>query len=258
MTTLPTPESFLADFGFEAPAGTPKVDTSAVKKSVAATGVSKEFADLLTQYAAAYTSAYELSQVKWGPLAQRLGTQPEFLAEAAALLDQEGALWQAVLGARIKKASAAKIFRDSAWEQLEALAVNRLMVMAEKNLIRDPGELLAVASHARRANEAKTGGGPGTGVGGTTVNINMGAESMDGENGLPAAGAKMTIDLSPRVAGALAAKREPSSGIGGRVIDGQMLSAQELRGALEAQRSVADADSTEETQDGTDVFAENG
>lgn len=120
-------------------------------------------------------------------------------------------------------------------------------------MIRDPGELLAVAAQARRANtDSKSGGGSA----GTTVNINMNGESMDNDTGLPAAGAKMTIDLSPRVASALSQRNVKVDG-SARVIDGQMLSAAELRAALEAQKGEIDVDSAEETEDSQNVFDEN-
>ena len=254
---LPTTESFLADFGIAPAGGTSAQDAQVTRAQVASavkrTGVSAEFAALLTQYCAT-TGAHELAQVRWGALAQKLGTMPDYLAEAAAQLNQEGELWTAVLQERIKRASAAKIFRDSSWERLESIAVNRLIVLAETNKIRDPGELLAVASAARRANTDKGPSGVG---GGTTVNVNFGADSMDNDTGLPAAGAKMTIDLSPRVASVLSQRAAQKPEGAGRVIDGEMLSAAELRAALEAQKEQANADSTEETQDGSNVFAED-
>jgi hypothetical protein len=257
MPALPSTESFLAEFGITQAGkhvSQPEKQTKEeVARAVARTGVSAEFAQLLTQYCATSIAAHELGQVDWRALAKRLGTQPEYLAEAAAQLNQDEVLWTAVLQERIKRASAAKVFRDASWERLESIAVNRLIAMAEKNMIRDPGELLAVASHARRANTDLRSGG---GAGGTTVNINMNGDSMDSENGLPAAGAKMTIDLSPRVATALASKQAANGGQG-RVIDGQMLSAAELRAALQAEKDGTDADSTKESENGSGIFAED-
>jgi hypothetical protein len=246
---LPSTEAFLAEFGIDA-RPTQVVPTKAESRQAvqAAGGVSKEFRDLLIQYCATMVSAYELEDINWGALAKRLGTHAEFLREAAESLNLQGALWSEVLGARIKRATAARIFRDSAWEQLESMAVNKLINMAERNLIRDPGELLAVASAARRASTDSKAPASGT-----TVNVinNIGGESMD-ESGLPAAGAKMTIDLSPRVASALSRRREPQAEVGGRVIDGQMLSAQELRNALEASKAPPSESGTSET----DMFNE--
>lgn len=253
---LPSAESFLASFGLQAkPAAIAAVEQAnreQVQAELAASGVSKELRDLLIQYCSAMISAFELEQVDFRALGKRLGTHPEHLQECALHLNQKGTLWNEVLQVRIKKASAAKIFRDSSWEQLEALAVNKLVALAEKNMIRDAGELLAIASHARKANTAIVPNG-----GGSTVNINIGGDSMDGgDNGLPAAGAKMTIDLSPRVAKALEHRGSPG-GIGGeRVIDGQMLSAKELRSALSQKQEPADEDSSQETQDFEGVRSE--
>jgi hypothetical protein len=247
---LPSTESFLADFGITAPALTEaataaagtQVSRAQAKQELEQMGISKEFTDLITHYCAESHSAYELDQVNWTALAKRLGTQVEYLAEAAAKLNENGRLWIAVLQVRIKKAHAAKIFRDNSWQRLESIAVNRLVELAEAKMIRDPGELLAVATQARRANEAQQKPSAG---GGNTVNINFGGDPMDSENGLPAAGARMTLDLSPRVASALAKQRSGSES-GSRVIDGQMLSAQELRNALESQKQGPADETTDE------------
>lgn len=61
---------------------------------------------------------------------------------------------------------------------------------------------------------------------------------MQDENGLPSAGAKMTIDLTPRLASSLSQRRSVTEAGNGRVIDGQMLSAQELRDALSKRNAV--------------------
>jgi hypothetical protein len=247
---LPSTESFLADFGIPTAATAAKegtgtqVSRAQAKQELEQMGISKEFTDLITHYCAESHSAYELDQVNWTALAKRLGTQVEYLAEAAAKLNENGALWIAVLQVRIKKAHAAKIFRDNSWQRLESIAVNRLVELAEAKMIRDPGELLAVATQARRANEAQQKPSAG-GSGGNTVNINFGGDPMDSENGLPAAGARMTLDLSPRVASALAKQRSGSES-GSRVIDGQMLSAQELRNALESQKQGPADETTDE------------
>ena len=141
------------------------------------------------------------------------------------MLDQNGMLWQEVLAERIRRASSARVFRDVSWERVESKAVGKLAQLLEKDAIRDPGELLAVAAAARKVNVGSDGGG-GTGQG-VTVNIN-GVDSMAGENGLPGAGAKMTIDLSPKVATSLG-QRMAQKQMGERVIDGEMLTAKELR-----------------------------
>lgn len=245
---LPSPESFLADAGIpmtktEEEREKERVSHAQAQRALQDAGVSQEFMDLLTQYCSQFISAHELEQVDWRALANRLGTAPEFLKEAAEVCNANGLLWAKVLQDRIRRASAAKIFRDSSWERLEALAVNRLVTLAEKNLIKDPGELLAVASHARRATEAKQGAGAG---GGMTVNIGLGGESMDGNNGLPAAGTTMRIELTPRLAQSLSQRQERPEG---RVIDGQMLSAAELRTALDSQNKPK----TEPSPDG-DMF----
>jgi len=195
-------------------------------------GVSQEFRVLLVQYCAS-TNATELASVNWTGLARRLGTIQAFLEEAANAIDQaigadKGGIWGEVINERIKRASAAKVFRDNTWERLEQKAVTKLVDLMESNLIRDPGELLAIAREARRVNE-----GPATGGGGNhtsiTINQGNGADPMMDANGLPPAGAKMTIDLSPRLATALQNRGAPVAPQGERVIDGEMISAKELR-----------------------------
>lgn len=256
---LPSPEAFVARSAVAESVKLAKEDSKAsVEAGVSALQSSQlshpanlpgnEFRSLLVSYAATCAEAYELSQVPWGPLAKRLGTHSQLLEEVATSLAEDGSFWNDVLATRIKRVSAAKVFRDASWERLESMAVGKLLQLAERNMIRDPGELLAIASAARRANTPNT---PGVGAG-TTVNLNFGEGGSEmGDNGLPAAGAKMTIDLSPRVAKSLqernmlnANSKEP------RVIDGEMLSAAELRSMLETQRNgeqKSDEDPAEET-----------
>lgn len=77
---------------------------------------------------------------------------------------------------------------------------------------------------------------------------------MDQEGtGLPAAGARMTIDLSPRLAQSLANRQNRPTPEQGRVIDGQMLSASELREALE-QKQLAAAAEESDNGDPNDPF----
>lgn len=273
MNTLPSSESmalpssseFMAEFGIAKPstqvsqAGAQALALAAEKRKLAESsakrhGVSQEMLSLLTQYCATMIHARELSQINWGGLANRLGTEVEFLEEAAKLLDQDGTFWEGVLGERIKRASASRVFRDASWERLEHLAVNRLLELAEAKMIRDTGELLAIASHARKANTDKITAPNG----GNTVNINIGGDSMGiGDNGLPGAGAKMTLDLTPRMAQSLAQRTTSTATNGSRVIDGQMLTAQELRSVLELKKESAHEDSTEASQDFEGVAAED-
>lgn len=232
--SLPTPQEFMALQGIDS--GDPKKGVGGVspKPGVPSIpGVSKEFRDLLVQYCAHSIESHGLEEMDWRGLAKRLGTRPEFLAEAAEAIDahlaEHGGLWREVIESRIKRANTAKVFRDSSWENLEALAVAKLVDLATRNLIRDPGELLAIATAARRTNEGQ-GGGSG---GGNHLNltINNGADAMS-DNGLPPAGAKMTIDLSPRVASALQTRAQQVAPHGERVIDGEMISAKDLRQEL--------------------------
>ena len=194
---------------------------------------SEEFRSLIRNYCAMNIAAMELSQVNWDGLARRLGTQIAFLSEAAAAMDTDGSLWQEVIHERIRKASANRIFRDSNWEDLEASAQAKLKYMMDRGLIRDVGELLAVSSTARRANTVSSpvGTPPSGGSNMTQVNLNFGAPTPEGD--LPAAGTTMRIDLNHRAAEALAkASARPQQASSGRVIDGQMISADELRNLL--------------------------
>jgi len=220
------------------------------QKVIQSAGVSEEFLSLLVQYCSQMIQAQELSELDWRGLAKRLGTAPEFLKEAAESCNRNDVLWNKVVHDRIKRAHGAKVFRDAGWERLESLALNRLTELAEKKLIKDTGELLAIATHARRATESKQNGGN---VGGTTINLNMGVDSMDGTNGLPAAGTTMKLDLTPRLAQSLQARQQRPEG---RVIDGQMLSANELRAALDSTTKIQDAEV--ETVSERDVFEGEG
>ena len=208
------------------------------KQAISESGVSQEMFDLLVDYCASATTAFELAEVKWESLARKLGTKGELLKEAAEFVNQDGALWLKVLAERIKRARAAKVFRDASWERLESLALGRLTALIERNAIRDPGELLAVATAARRANDGIQKPGAGT-----TVNVNIGGDPMD-DSGLPPAGSTVKIDLSPRVAGELVNRRQPLHGHG-RVIDGEMISAKDLRSELERRNKEAEMESTD-------------
>lgn len=66
------------------------------------------------------------------------------------------------------------------------------------------------------------------------------------ENGLPPAGAKMTIDLSPRVASSIQQRSQPVAPQGQRVIDSEMLSAADLRNEIAARQAKAVEDSSGE------------
>lgn len=235
--TLPTPEQFLAEAGFKTQAAAIAQKAKA-PSTFARTGVSNEMRTLLTQYCATYVSAVTLEEVSFVGLGKRLGCPPDDLAQVATHLNSgefENELWDEVMLWRIKQASAARVFTDSTWERLESLAVNKLIDLAERNMIRDPGELIAVATAARRSQTQA----PSTPAGGNTVNINFGEGPMT-DSTLPGAGAKMTIDLSPRVASSLQGKGVAVSQDQNRVIDGQMLSAAELRGMLTNRASASD------------------
>jgi len=177
-------------------------------------------------------AAIELSEVSWDSLAQRLGTQVAFIKQAAEQLNEDGGFWQDVIQERIRKASAHRVFRDSNWEDLEASAQAKLKFMMDRGLIRDVGELLAVSSTARRASSALSPTTPPQGGNMTQVNLSFGMPTPEGD--LPAAGTTMRIDLNHRAAESLArAQARTQVGSSGRVIDGQMISADELRSLLQ-------------------------
>lgn len=207
-------------------------DSNASSKKITqnspSSGPSSELERLLVNYCASQTAAEELENVDWGLLARRLGTRAAFLKEAAEVGNGGGELWDKVIQERIKRALATKSFRDVTWERLESKALDTLFRLADRNLIRDPGELLAVASAARKIN---TNEGAGAG-GGNHVSINLGVGDMSGNGELPASGARMTIDLSPRSAAALSGRTLPDRNPE-RVIDGEMIGAKELRDILE-------------------------
>lgn len=190
--------------------------------------VSDELRALITNYAASQTAAMALHEVKWEPLAARLGTNPDFLREVAEHADgEDGDLWMAVLLERVKRVGASRMFRDITWERLETRTLEFLHTMVDKGFVRDAGELLAIANTARKVSEPTQGGG----FNGNNVNINISqGDGFMAQDQLPSSGAKMTIDLSPRMATALNGKvaERPES----RVIDGQMLTAKELRESM--------------------------
>lgn len=242
MDRLPSPQDFVKQFGIDPDkvrasmqAGVrpvePRVELTPQQKQLAA--MSEEFKMLIVHYCATSTNAIQLSEITWGALAARLGTRPEFLQESAEAMNADSELWQHVLHERIRRVSASKIFRDIGWEKLESGTINKLLKLIDSNAIRDPGELLAIATTARRSIAAPTPqpqGGPNVAF---NVNFN------NGESELPAAGAKMSIDLSPRAASSLQRADERRKIVQGeRVIDSQMITADELRNLLSERTSV--------------------
>lgn len=202
--------------------------------SKAGRGVSEDFKNLMIQYCATCIEAYELSEVDFKPLAKRLGARVEFVAQAAKAADDDGNFWMLVMAERVRRVGAARVFRDVTWERIEGGALKMLDQLLEKKLIRDTGELLAVATAARKVADNVAGGGQNGNQQNTQVNISFGGSEMT--DGLPASGAKMTIDLSPRLANSLAQRSERPID-GNRVIDSTMLSAKELREALAQQQT---------------------
>lgn len=193
--------------------------------------MSEDFKRLIVQYCASRTDVLELESMTWQVLAVRLGTRAEMLQEAATEMGKDGSLWQEVLWERIKRVNATQAFRDANWQQLEGKTVAKLLYLVENNLIRDSGELIAIAANSRRANGNGTPPPPpAQGGGNVNVQMNFGASPVP-EGELPPAGHKMTIDLSPRIAEAIERRRGPRDSV--RVIDGEMLSAESLRGILQ-------------------------
>lgn len=199
----------------------------ALQNPPAAPRVSAEMRGLLVQYCATQIAAIELADVAWAPLAARLGSRAEHLQQAAQVANSDGALWTEVMQERIKRVGADRTFRDVRWETLENRTLEMLVRLVEANMIRDAGQLLAIANAARRINVNEPTGGSGMSQ---NVNISFGANPE--QNGLPPAGTVMKIDMSPRMAQTLASKSERMPG-GGRVIDGEMLTASELRSVLD-------------------------
>jgi hypothetical protein len=214
----------------EPPKPTPGMEKAALAEQ-SKRGISEEFKGLLVQYCATYLQATELAEVDFRALAVRLGTRLEFVTEAAEIANVNDALWMDVLAERIKRVGAARTFRDFTWERIESLSLSMLGKMLDKNLIRDPGELIAIANHARKINVADQT--PGQSNNGVNINFNLGGSEVD--SGLPASGAKMTIDLSPRLASSLANRGMDRSNE--RVIDAKMISASELREVLATKKA---------------------
>ncbi|KAK0039453.1 hypothetical protein Bpfe_031130 [Biomphalaria pfeifferi] len=206
--------------GTDAPLATPPAFT-----------ISNELRGLFVQYCATMIQAIQLSEVDWGPLAQRLGTRAPHLQKAAELANHDETLWSDVMTERIRRVGAARTFRDVKWETIESKSLNMLMILLENNLIRDPGELMAIAAQARKVNVHEAGSGHGNQNSQNNFTINIGGDKM-GQDGLPSAGTKMTIDLSPRIAASLA-NRTSVTDKSDRVIDSEMLDAKELRTVLE-------------------------
>lgn len=236
---LPSSSEFLKQAGFDSEASSSAgvqggiLSNALLPHKALKSNLSREFRTLIVQYCATITSAFELTDIKWSQLAQRLGTREEFLKQSAEEMNREpvGNLWHDVIGERIRRAGSAKLFRDLTWEKLESQALEKLLYLLDAGLIRDAGELLAVANIARKSGGTQPSAPPQGGGNMTQFNIGFGGGVPTGD--LPEAGARMTIELSPRAAEAL--NRAPARRInedGKRVIDSQMVTADELRNLL--------------------------
>ena len=205
--------------------------------------------ELLVGYCANQIAAKARSEISWSGLAERLGVEEEELAEVAGELDgldsagdrgdsldsapsegdAAGPFWQEVINERIAQALRSPLFQDQSWQRLEGGAMTRLIQLVEAGRVRDPAELLAIAIQARKVSRAEGAGSNGRPhLHGINVQINNGTGVDMNGNSLPAAGTQMQIDLSPRLAKRLTVP-ERLRNDASRVIDGDMLNAEELR-----------------------------
>jgi len=179
----------------------------------------------MREYATHVSSAESLDEVSWLALAQRIRVPEQMLGQLVGSMDSgvKAAFWAEVLKARIEQAMHAGIFQQARCERVEGKALNMLETLLDKGMIRNTGELMAVAKGAPRLTQ------PQPNQGNTNVTLNVGGFDMriGNESGqLPAGGETIKIDLSPRLANTLA---QPPEQRDERVIDSHMLSADELR-----------------------------
>lgn len=196
--------------------------------------VSTELRKLLVNYCASCIQAIELTEVSWVGLARTLGTKPEFLQQAANVAEESGGFWQEVLHERIRRVGSSRTFRDVSWERLESKTLELMLKLVESGYIKDSGALLAIAAHSRKINVQDSSGSQSI-TQQTQVNVTF-ASGAEGESALPPAGSRMAIDLSPRLATALASKQQAQTR-SSRIIDGEMLNAKELRELHDARNS---------------------
>ena len=130
-------------------------------------------------------------------------------------------IWNEVLTQRIETAVHHPAFRQLTANRVAGRAIDKLEQMLAANLIRNPGELLAIYKTLGMQQAAPSQG--------ANLTINMGNNSMqigDGQT-LPGEGAVMRINLNPRTAAALQGEQAVRET---RIIDAEMLDVQSLRG----------------------------
>jgi hypothetical protein len=217
------------------------------------------FRKLLVEYSARLTTAESFEDLlqRFGPLAAKLSLSVETIQAVVDQLteDERRKLWQEIVEERIQQAIQAPAFQAQLWERVSGRAAAMLERLLEKNLIKDPGELLAVAKAANQlapSLASVNGGGnrnqlppgnSGSAASAFTINVNNGGDASrqhseeaqmtydeDGRPILPAGGERIVIDLAPRMAGRMTQQREIAPK-GARVIDSERLDAEALRTA---------------------------
>lgn len=192
------------------------------------------FQELLVRFCANQIAAKSIAEIQWAPLAVRLGVESGDLESAAEELGD--GFWTEVINERVTQAGNSQVFKVQTWDNLEAKAMHRLMVLVDTGRVKDPSELLAIAIQAGKQSRPASTTGQKNGGLSVTINQNNGIEGDMSDSGLPPAGTRMSIDLSPRMADAISKQRRETES---RVIDGDMLNASDLRALARGDESDA-------------------
>ena len=193
-----------------------------------ATTMSERLDKLIVNYLAEITQVIRESDIDpaliseeqkirlWGVLAQQLRIPTEYVVEywATKTAAERARLWMGVLDRRIQNLAANNAFQVNTAERVTGKALDKLEAMLDGNLIRNPGELLAIA-------RLRTGPSPAT-----VIHNNFGGAMLAPGQTLPGNEGVIMLDLSPQVTANI---QRPQTAAETRVIDAEMIGVKDLR-----------------------------
>lgn len=180
---------------------------------------------LITNYLAEVTMVTRESELEnqtpekeiqiWGPLATNLRLPVEYLIQYwnSKVQTARAVIWLGVIDRRIQNLAAHQTFQAGAADRVVHKAMDKLEALLDGNLIRNPGELLAIAK--LRTNTAPS----------TVINNFTGATLAQGQT-LPGNDSVIMLDLSPQTARRIT---EPPRQKEERIIDATMIGVKDLR-----------------------------
>lgn len=172
-------------------------------------------------------------------LAMTIGVSMEDLQEVVDGVNQTfgGDTWSMlILSARTANMLASATVRKQGWDNLESKALKKLEILVDQDKIRTPGDLLAIATAANRANRNPNMQQQVIPAGGTQINI-FGDSAVKSDINSGDMGT-IKLELSPRVRKQLESKRPDSTEI---LRNAKMIDATALRQFADDSKEQQDA-----------------